>query len=210
MERRPGSWRSPAVGRHAVEEDVYGLLQAHGCRPWSPWPPERVLYLTGCPRPVAPGLRLATWYSPPGLRGRMREDEHHTTWYVSALTMALATRWLTDGTACGACSGSGPNWPRGTACGQDTSRPSNGAARPTAPMCGWRRRRRVRSLRQTRFGRRRVVVPSSVLAAGASTRRTGAHLHRRAPDRKTLAEACQGLRVWPSRQQKPRNVIAGL
>jgi DNA-binding transcriptional MocR family regulator len=82
-----------------VEEDVYGLLQ----EPWPPalvtLAPERVVYLTGLSKTVAPGLRIGYLVLPPALRSRIRDDEHHTTWYVSALTMALATRWLNDGTA---------------------------------------------------------------------------------------------------------------
>ncbi len=61
--------------------------------------PERVLYLTGLSKTVAPGLRLGYLVVPPRLRNVLRESAHHTTSYVSALTMALATRWLNDGTA---------------------------------------------------------------------------------------------------------------
>ncbi|HNX30312.1 MAG TPA: PLP-dependent aminotransferase family protein [Holophaga sp.] len=82
-----------------VEEDVYGLLREDAPPPLATLAPERVVYLTGLSKTVAPGLRIGYLLFPPGLRARVRDAEHHTTWYVSALTMALATRWLTDGTA---------------------------------------------------------------------------------------------------------------
>jgi DNA-binding transcriptional MocR family regulator len=82
-----------------VEEDVYGLLREQAPPPLVTLAPERVLYLTGLSKTVAPGLRIGYLVLPPALRGRMADIEPHTTWYVSALAMALATRWLNDGTA---------------------------------------------------------------------------------------------------------------
>ena len=83
-----------------VEEDVYGLLREDAPPPLVTLAPERVLYLTGLSKTVAPGP--AHRLPGPAARAcadRMHEDEHHTTWYVSTLTMALATRWMNDGTA---------------------------------------------------------------------------------------------------------------
>jgi DNA-binding transcriptional MocR family regulator len=82
-----------------VEEDVYGLLPEHPPPPLAALAPERVVYLTGLSKTVAPGLRLGYLAFPRALRARMRDGESHTSWYVSPLTMALATRWLEDGTA---------------------------------------------------------------------------------------------------------------
>jgi DNA-binding transcriptional MocR family regulator len=82
-----------------VEEDVYGLLQENAPPPLVTMAPERVIYLTGLSKTVAPGLRIGYLLFPPALRARMRDAEHHTTWYVSSLTMALATEWLNNGTA---------------------------------------------------------------------------------------------------------------
>ncbi len=82
-----------------IEEDVYGLLREEAPPPLVALAPERVIYLTGLSKTVAPGLRIGYLFFPRALRDRMREIEHYTTWYVSALTMALATRWLNDGTA---------------------------------------------------------------------------------------------------------------
>jgi DNA-binding transcriptional MocR family regulator len=82
-----------------VEEDVYGLLREDAPPALAALAPERVVYLTGLSKTVAPGLRLGYLAFPKGLRSRMRDAEHHTSWYVSPLSMALATRWMEDGTA---------------------------------------------------------------------------------------------------------------
>lgn len=82
-----------------IEEDVYGLLEAGAPPALASLAPERVVYLTGLSKTVAPGLRLGYLAFPPGLRGRAREAEHHTAWYVSPLAMAVAARWMEDGTA---------------------------------------------------------------------------------------------------------------
>ncbi|NWJ41344.1 MAG: PLP-dependent aminotransferase family protein [Geothrix sp.] len=82
-----------------VEEDVYGLLPEEAPPPLAALAPERVLYVTGLSKTVAPGLRLGYLLLPPMLQARAREAEHHTTWYVTALSMALGTAWLEDGTA---------------------------------------------------------------------------------------------------------------
>jgi DNA-binding transcriptional MocR family regulator len=58
-----------------------------------------VVYLTGLSKTVAPGLRLGYLAFPPALRARAREAEHHTSWYVSPLGLAVATRWMEEGTA---------------------------------------------------------------------------------------------------------------
>ena len=82
-----------------VEEDVYGLLNEGAPPALAALAPERVVYLTGLSKTVAPGLRLGYLAFPQGQRARMRDAEHHTSWYVSPLSMALASRWMEDGTA---------------------------------------------------------------------------------------------------------------
>ncbi len=82
-----------------IEEDVYGLLPEAAPPPLAALAPERVLYVTGLSKTVAPGLRLGYLLLPPSLRARARDAEHHTTWYVSPLSMGLGTAWLEDGTA---------------------------------------------------------------------------------------------------------------
>jgi DNA-binding transcriptional MocR family regulator len=100
LERRE---RIVAIARRwdvvVVEEDVYGLLPESAPPPLATLAPERVIYLTGLSKTVAPGLRIGYLAFPPRLRERMRDIEDHTSWYVSPLAIAIATRWLSDGTA---------------------------------------------------------------------------------------------------------------
>lgn len=82
-----------------IEEDVYGLLPEQAPPPLAALAPERVLYVTGLSKTVAPGLRIGYLVVPERLRERWRDASHHTAWYVSPISAALATRWLGDGTA---------------------------------------------------------------------------------------------------------------
>ena len=61
--------------------------------------PERVCYVTGLSKTVAPGLRIGYLMLPSRLRERLAEAEHRTSWYVSPLAATIAARWLSDGTA---------------------------------------------------------------------------------------------------------------
>jgi DNA-binding transcriptional MocR family regulator len=178
-----------------VEEDVYGLLQEHGLPPLVTLAPERVLYLTGLSKTVAPGLRLGYLVLPPGLRGRMREDEHHTTWYVSALTMALATRWLTDGTAWRRLQRQRTELAaRHRLCQEhlkafqwrgEAHCPHVWLAAPPGGSEAFAKRALAAGV---------VVVPSSVLAAGRLHAADGVRISiGAAPDRKTLAEGLSRL-----------------
>jgi DNA-binding transcriptional MocR family regulator len=82
-----------------IEEDVYGLLHEEAPPALAALAPERVVYLTGLSKTVAPGLRLGYLAFPPALGERMQDVQAHTSWYVAPLSIALASRWLEDGTA---------------------------------------------------------------------------------------------------------------
>lgn len=82
-----------------IEEDVYGLLQEDAAPALASYAPERVVYLTGLSKTVAPGLRLGYLAFPEALRGRAKDAQHHTSWYASPLSMDLARRWMEGGTA---------------------------------------------------------------------------------------------------------------
>lgn len=178
-----------------VEEDVYGLLPVHSPPPLVSLAPERVLYLTGLSKTVAPGLRIGYLMLPPAMLGRTREAEPHTAWYVSALTMALATWWLNDGTA----------WRRLLAqrrelaarhrlC-QEHLRGFQWRGEPHCPHV-WLSAPPGGS---AAFAKRAlaagvVVVPSSVFTAGRLPTMDGVRLSvGSAPDRKTLAEGLTRL-----------------
>ena len=178
-----------------VEEDVYGLLQENAPAALVTLAPERVLYLTGLSKTVAPGLRIGFLVLPPALRDRLREDAHHTTWYVSALTMALATRWLNDGTA----------WRRLLAQRRELAVRHRLCAKALQGF-KWRGEPHCPHAWLTAipggsaaFAKQAltagvVVVPSSVLAAGRPPWEDGIRISLgAAPDRATLAEGLSRL-----------------
>ncbi len=178
-----------------VEEDVYGLLPVDAPPALMTLAPERVLYLTGLSKTVAPGLRIGYLVLPASLRDRMRDDEHHTTWYVSALTMALATLWLNDGTAWRRLLAQrlelaarhrlcqkhlqGFSWLGGPHC------PHVWLTSPPGGSADFARRALAAGV---------VVVPSDVLAVGRISSADGIRISiGSTPDRRTLAEGLSRL-----------------
>jgi DNA-binding transcriptional MocR family regulator len=178
-----------------IEEDVYGLLPEDPPPPLVSMAPERVIYLTGLSKTVAPGLRIGYLLFPPAFRDRMRDAEHHTTWYVSALTMALATQWLTSGIA----------WRRLQAqrrelaarhqlCAKhlqnfkwrgEANCPHVWMVAPPGGSAAFAKRAQASGV---------VVVPSNVLAAGRIASEDGIRISiGAASDRKTLAEGLSRL-----------------
>jgi len=178
-----------------VEEDVYGLLKEDAPPPLAALAPERVLYLTGLSKTVSPGLRVGYLLFPPGLRSRMRDTEHHTTWYVSALTMALATEWLQNGTA----------WRRLLAQRRELAvrhrlcqKLLQGFRWRGEPHCPhvWLESPKggAAALAKRALEAGVVVVPSSVLAVGRLPAGDGIRISiGSAPDRRTLAEGLSRL-----------------
>jgi DNA-binding transcriptional MocR family regulator len=173
-----------------VEEDVYGLLPESAPPTLMTLAPERVIYLTGLSKTVAPGLRIGYLCLPPGMRDRMNGDEHHTTWYVSALTMALATLWLNDGTAWRRLLGQRLELAARYRLCQKHLQGFNWLGNPYCPHV-WLSSPPSGS---TEFARRAlaagvVVVPSDVLAVGRIPSADGIRISiGSAPDRHTLAE----------------------
>lgn len=178
-----------------VEEDVYGLLPQDAPPPLAALAPERVMYLTGLSKTVAPGLRLGYLAYPPGLREKWQGSSHHTTWYVSPLSSALAARWLTDGTA----------WRRLVALRRELAARHRVCVRALAGF-EWRGAKHCPHVwiplpRGTAdaFARRAltagvVVVPASVFAAGRSRAEEGVRVSiGAATDRGALAEALARL-----------------
>jgi DNA-binding transcriptional MocR family regulator len=125
----------------------------------------------------------------------MHEDEHHTTWYVSTLTMALATRWINDGTAWRRLV-----WQRAELnarhrlC-QEHLKDFQWRGEPCCPhvwLTGLPGGSEAFTKRALAAGV--VVVPSSVLAAGRLHAADGVRISIGAPpDRKTLAEGLARL-----------------
>jgi DNA-binding transcriptional MocR family regulator len=178
-----------------VEEDVYGLLAEDSPPPLAALAPERVVYLTGLSKTVAPGLRIGYLIFPPNLRGRLRDTEHHTTWYVSPLSTALASRWLEDGTA----------WRRLLAQRSELAARHRLCARHLSRF-EWRGTPRCphvwlaapsggsESFTKRALAAGVVVVPASVFAAGRSVAEDGVRISiGAATDRGSLAEGLSRL-----------------
>ena len=178
-----------------VEEDVYGLLPESPPPPLAALAPERVFYISSLSKTVAPGLRLGYLVLPAGVRDRMQDDEHHTTWFVSALTMAIATRWLNNGTA----------WKRLLAQRRELAARFR-LCQKHLGGCAWRGEPYCPHVWLTNppggsvsFAKRAqaagvVVVPSSVLTAGRLAAEDGVRISiGSAPDRATLAEGLSRL-----------------
>ena len=178
-----------------IEEDVYGLLPEQAPPPLAALAPERVLYVTGLSKTVAPGLRLGYLLLPPLLQARARDAEPHTTWQVSPLSMGLGTAWLEDGTA----------WRRLLAQRRELAARHRLCAQALQQLT-WRGEPHGPHVwlpappgGPDRFAKRAleagvVVVPSSVFAATRAVREKGIRLSvGAAPDRATLAEGLARL-----------------
>jgi DNA-binding transcriptional MocR family regulator len=125
----------------------------------------------------------------------MHDDGHHTTWYVSALTMALATRWLNDGTAWRRLIKQRAELAARHGMCQEHLKAFTWRGEPhcphvwlTAPPGG------AEAFAKRALAAGVVVVPSSVLSAGRLFAADGVRISLGAPpDRKTLAEGLSRL-----------------
>lgn len=81
-----------------IEDDVYGFL-APGLPPLAALLPERTLHLSSTSKCLAPGLRVGFLQAPAALLPRLRAAVTATSWMPPPLMVAIAARWLDDGTA---------------------------------------------------------------------------------------------------------------
>lgn len=84
-------------GLTVVEDDVYGGLT--DTPPLAALLPDHGLVVTGLAKVVAPGLRFGLIAGPPRLLEAVRAEVHATSWPASPVMLALACRWIEDGTA---------------------------------------------------------------------------------------------------------------
>lgn len=88
------------VRRHGVtvvEDDVYGGLTE--TPPLAALLPEAGIVVTGLAKVAAPGLRFGCIAGPSRLLKPVKAEVHATSWPSAPLTLALACRWIEDGTA---------------------------------------------------------------------------------------------------------------
>lgn len=84
-------------GLTLVEDDVYGALS--GMSPLSARVPDRAVLVSSLSKAVAPGLRFGFVAAPPSLIAALAAEGHATTWQIAPVMLALAARWIGDGTA---------------------------------------------------------------------------------------------------------------
>ncbi|MBB2991111.1 DNA-binding transcriptional MocR family regulator [Mycolicibacterium iranicum] len=81
-----------------VEDAVYAFLEP-GHTPLQALAPERTFYVGSVSKSMAPGIRFGYVVAPTRLRDTLIRSLRASSWGTSTLAVALATRWLTDGTA---------------------------------------------------------------------------------------------------------------
>jgi DNA-binding transcriptional MocR family regulator len=93
LARRRGIW--------LVEDDLYGAYARDlGLAPLAALAPERVLYVGGLSKILAPGLRLGFVATPPGaIHERALEALRAIAFTAPGLSALVALQWLSDGTA---------------------------------------------------------------------------------------------------------------
>ena len=93
-----------AVARHygvaIIEDDPYGFLLVDGPLPFAALAPEITWHIAGLAKCLGAGLRIAYVVAPEVRSGWLFASSVRTaTVMASPVTIALATRWITDGTA---------------------------------------------------------------------------------------------------------------
>ncbi|NUR99121.1 MAG: PLP-dependent aminotransferase family protein [Kribbellaceae bacterium] len=81
-----------------VEDASYAYLVEDAPPPLAMLAPDRTVYVSGLSKSVAPGLRLGFVAAPSALMPTLERVVRATTWHTPAITAAIATRWLNDGT----------------------------------------------------------------------------------------------------------------
>ncbi|HEX2093712.1 MAG TPA: PLP-dependent aminotransferase family protein [Longimicrobiaceae bacterium] len=83
-----------------VEDDVYGLLPPDVPPPIAALAPDITVYVSGLSKQLSPGLRIGYLLAPDEARTqRIAAHLRATIWMAPPLTAAVATRWVSDGTA---------------------------------------------------------------------------------------------------------------
>ena len=87
-------------GLAIIEDDAYGLLPSKPVAPLATLAPELTWYISGLAKHLGAGLRIAYIAAPdPRAAKRIASTLRATTIMAAPMTVALATRWINDGTA---------------------------------------------------------------------------------------------------------------
>lgn len=81
-----------------IEDASYAYLADQPPPPLAAVAPERTVYVSGISKNVATGLRVGFVVAPPARMSAIERAIRATTWNAPAITTAIATRWLEDGT----------------------------------------------------------------------------------------------------------------
>ena len=85
-------------GLLVIEDGSYAYLAGAAPPPIAAIAPESTVYVSGLSKSVATGLRVGFVAAPPALVPAIERAIRVTTWNTPALTAAIASRWLNDGT----------------------------------------------------------------------------------------------------------------
>ena len=80
-----------------IEDDVYGFLAPGAPPPLVSLAPERVFYLNGTSKSLAPGLRVGCLVVPPDLLARTTNSVRTTVWMAPPLMAEVVRRWIESG-----------------------------------------------------------------------------------------------------------------
>lgn len=87
-------------GVRIIEDDAYGMLPVKPIAPFASLAPDIVFYVSGLAKTVSAGLRVAYCVSPTVAESRRLASALRATTIMAApLNVALASHWITDGTA---------------------------------------------------------------------------------------------------------------
>ena len=87
-------------GLPIVEDDAYGFIPVHGPAPFAALVPELTWHVAGLAKCIGAGLRMAYVVTPDSRSGwPFAAALRASSVMASPLTVALATRWIEDGTA---------------------------------------------------------------------------------------------------------------
>jgi DNA-binding transcriptional MocR family regulator len=81
-----------------IEDASYAYLAGESPPPLAALAPDVTVYVSGLSKSVATGLRIGFVAAPPPLVPAIERAIRATTWNTPAVTTAIASRWLEDGT----------------------------------------------------------------------------------------------------------------